>query len=494
MKSAPFHRGVAAIALAAMLSACGGGGNAVMGGGSGGGGTGGSGGAVATPTPTPTPASCSIGSRQDWVLQQMREWYLFPETLPAAPNAAAYGTLDEWVDALTATARGQGRDRYFTYVTSIAEENAFYQSGESAGFGFRLVANADGSRVFVSESYEGTPALDVGVDRGAEILAIGMSSGTLRTVASIVAAEGLAGVMAALGPSTVGTARTLRVTDAGGAREVTLTKREYDIAPVSSRTGVRIYDTANGKVGYVALRTFIQPADPALRNAFARFRAEGVRDLVVDLRYNGGGALTIAELMGDLMGADRSTSDVFDRVTFRPEKASNDVTRYFQQQPEAIAARRIAFIGTGETASASELVINAFIPYLGAEVALIGTNTFGKPVGQIALDQPACDDRLRVVALSIRNRDNQGDYYNGLGSTVRASCAAPDDISRPMGDPMEASTRTALDFLAGRSCTPISLGVSAARRESGAGTGTGARQLLTPDRPTPAQREVPGTF
>ena len=136
----------------------------------------------------------------------------------------------------------------------------------------------------------------------------------------------------------------------------------------------------------------------------------------------------------------------------RPTKNS---TRFFRPEANSIAPTRIAFIGTGGTASASELVINAFIPYLHARAALVGTNTFGKPVGQIAVDRSACDDRLRVVAFKTENAARQGDYYDGLATKVEASCQAADDVNRPMGDPLEASTRAALDFLAGRACTRI---------------------------------------
>jgi len=148
---------------------------------------------------------------------------------------------------------------------------------------------------------------------------------------------------------------------------------------------------------------------------------------------------------------------------------------------------RVAFIGTSGTASASELVINAFLPYLRNRAALIGTNTYGKPVGQTGIDRAACDDRLRVVAISTQNSLQQGHYYDGLAGNMEATCQAPDDITRPLGDPQEGSTRAALDFLAGRTCTPI----GAAARTMQVRT---PRELLTPERPTTAQREVPGLF
>ncbi|MGA9582170.1 MAG: S41 family peptidase [Allosphingosinicella sp.] len=442
------------------------------------------------PPPPPVASACSLGSRQNWALAQLREWYLFPETLPASINAAAYSNVDDYIDALTATARAQGRDRYFTYLTSIKEENAFFNSGSSAGFGIRFSYDTAQNRVFVAEAYEGAPALAAGIDRGTELLAIGTSAGNLQLVSTLMASGGPQAVSNALGPPDPGVTRILRIGDSSGTREVSVAKTDYELTPVSSRYGARIIDDNGRKAGYVNLRTFINTADPALRSAFAGFKAAGVTDIIVDVRYNGGGLVSIAELIGDLMGANRSTSDVFSFTTFRPEKSSYNETRFFQPQPQSIAPTRIAFIGTGGSASASEMIINAFIPYYGNKEALVGTNTYGKPVGQIALDQTACDDRLRVVAFKVENADRQGDYYNGLASTVKASCAAGDDITRPLGDPQEASTRAALDFLAGKVCTPI----SAAAGGITAKAAGGRRELLQPERPSVVQREAPGTY
>lgn len=480
------------VALATVLASC-----------SGGGTTGGSGGTptATTPTPTPSPTTtasgCTLRDRQDWALSQLREWYLFPETLPASLDPTPYSTVGDYIDALTATARAQRKDRYFTYVTSIASEDAFYASGSSAGFGFRLSLDSTGRRVFIAESFEGAPALTAGIDRGAEIVAIGTSASDLRTVDSIIAAEGGNGVTNALGPNTAGTTRVLRITDSGGTRNVSVSKADYSLTPVSNRYGAQIINDGGRQVGYINLRTFISTADPALRSAFASFRTAGITNVIVDVRYNGGGLVSIAELMTNLLGANRSTSDVIDYTTFRPEKAANNVTAFFAPQPQSIAPTKIAFIGTGSSASASELVIAAQIPYLRANAALIGTNTYGKPVGQIALDRAACDDRLRVIAFALQNANRQGAYYDGLASIMEASCQAGDDLTHPLGSPLETSTRAALDYLAGRSCTaPITADAPGGPSAQSSRVTLSARpmELLSPERPDTTQREVPGSF
>lgn len=477
MKSMRFG---AALGVLAMLSSCGGGG----------GGTVVSGGGSSSSTPTPTSGTCSLRDRQNWAFAQLKEWYLFPDTLPASLDPSPYTSVGDYIDALTATARAQHKDRYFTYLTSIAAEDAYYNSGSSAGFGVRLSYDTTARRVFVAESFEGAPALAAGIDRGAEIVAIGTTTTNLQTVDSLMASGGANAVVDALGPSTAGTTRVLRITDSAGTRNLTVAKADYSLDPVSSRYGAKIINDGGHQVGYVNLRTFINTADPALRSAFLQFRTAGVTDVIVDLRYNGGGLVSIAELMGNLLGRNRSNSDVFDYMTFRPEKSSNSTVAYFAAQSQSIAPTRIAFIGTTGTASASELVINGMVPYLHTNVALVGTNTYGKPVGQIAVDRTACDDRFRIIAFALENSAHQGSYFDGLASKVEKSCSAADDVSKQLGDPAEASTKAALDFLGGRSCTAI----SASSGQSTLSIREGTRELLSPHDPTAAQRETPGLF
>jgi carboxyl-terminal processing protease len=469
--------------LAALLIAgCGGDGGSSGSSGSG------AGSSVAPPAPQgPSAAGCSLGARQQWADAAIREWYLFPETLPAAAPIGST-SLTAFIDALTATARAQGRDRFFTYVTSIAEEEAFFRSGSSAGLGIRLQTDAASRRAFIAESFETGPAFQAGVDRGDEILAVGTTAAALRTTADIIAAEGTGGVSAALGPNEAGIARSLRLRRPDGSeRTVTLVKRAYDLEPLSPRYGARILADNGRQVGYLNLRSFITSAEAPLRAAFDRFRAAGVTDLVIDFRYNGGGLVSTAELMGDLLGRNRFASDVFGETVHRPEKAALNRIRRFNPRSESVAPARIAFITTAASASGSEVVINAMLPYLRGEMALIGANSFGKPVGQIAEDRSACDDRLRIVAFSTRNAAGSDDYFDGLARTVAASCAAPDEVGRPLGDAREASIAQALDFLAGRgTCTPIATG------QRGQALAAGRPSLLTPAQPSVAQREVPG--
>jgi carboxyl-terminal processing protease len=481
------------LVLAFQLAACGGGGSSSSAPPTGGGGT---------PTPTPTPSACSLSARQDFADQVLNEWYLFPDLL-ATVNRSSVSNLDDYLDARVAPARAANRDRFFTFSTSIAEENALINSGSSAGFGVRLSYDTVNRRLFVVEAYEGAAGLAAGLDRGTEITAIGTTSANLQSVSSLFASGGAQAVADALGASTAGLSRVLRFVQPGGATvERTVTKTDFALDPVSDRYGLVILTEGARKIGYINLRTFIiSDAAAQLRTAFGQLAAQGVTELIVDLRYNGGGLVSVGDTLGDLMGKGR-VGQVWSREVLRASKAAENSTQLFRSEANAIAPTKVAFITTSSSASASELVANSMLPYLGNNMALVGANSFGKPVGQFGFDLAACDLRVRAVAFQTVNANNQGDYYTGLASVIPNTCRAPDDITRPLGDPREASIAAALDFLAGRACTPIA-GARVSTADAAGANGPQSvsveldlpeREPLQPAKPLPVQRELPGLF
>ena len=108
----------------------------------------------------------------------------------ATVNPSSVTNLDDYLDARVAPARAQNRDRFFTFATSIAEENALINSGSSAGFGIRLFYDTPARRVFVQEAFESGNGFAAGLDRGTEITAIGTSAANLQTVSSLFTSGG----------------------------------------------------------------------------------------------------------------------------------------------------------------------------------------------------------------------------------------------------------------------------------------------------------------
>ncbi len=396
--------------------------------------------------------SCSAAQEKNFVEDVAREWYLFRETLPASINQANFATASDLLDALTATARAQGRDRFFSFVTTPQADSSFLQEGQFIGFGFRTLI--DGSQLRIPDVYEGSPAEEGGLARGAEVTHVDSGSGFV-PMATILQTD--PNLEQAFGAATAGVQRGLRFTLPGGATvEATFTKRLVTIQPVPAGSTAILALPSNPAVpvGYVNLRTFISTADAPLRNAYAQFRAQGIQYLIVDLRYNSGGLVGVADLLGDLNGFGRAQNDVFERMRFHSSKSGNDSVHRFIPQPQSIAPVRIAFITTGASASASELVVNSMKPW--TEVAIVGSDTFGKPVGQSAFDLGGgCDLRLRLISFEIVNADDEGGYYDGLAGTLPFACAADDDLTSEPGTLAEESTEAALNWLGTGACDDV---------------------------------------
>ncbi len=442
----PHSRPVLVSAAAAILAGCGGGGIE-----SGGGSTG-----STIPAVSSGGSDCSATRLKQTVLDTAREWYLFPELLPANVDLSQFATPDALLESITGTARAQSRDRFFSYLTGIAAENALLQ-GTTAGFGLTLLERRAPSRLLVGQVFEGSVAAENGFARGDEILAIGTAAGSLQSIEQLAMSSD--GVTQALGPSTAGTARVLRWRSAatGAIVERSVTKRAFELNAVPA-SSVRVFTTAGGtRVGHLTLRSFV--ADPstsggadlaALRSAFASFASQNITHLIIDLRYNGGGLVSIAELLLNLLAGDQA-GQVSYATRLNSRQAAQQETRRFTRQPQTLPTVRVAFLTTDRSASASELVINSAAPYV--RTAIIGSRTFGKPVGQYAFDVTTCDFRLRLVAFKSVNRNEDGDYFSGLPDTGLArtgasACVAEDDVSRPLADPQERMTAEALAWLA----------------------------------------------
>lgn len=420
---------------------------------------------------------CALAERQKWALDQLDRWYLYPALIDRDVEPAAHDSLSGYVDALLEPARAAGVDRQFSFVTAIEDENDFFLRGKMTGYGVSLALSPSGG-LFIRDRHEGSPADEAGLERGDQILAIGLDPLRLQSIIDL-AKGGDQAVAAAMGDTREGTKRWLRIATAASAYEnivlLELEQASYTLLPVSPEFGVRII---GGTIGYLNLRTFIDPAGRPVRDAFEQFRNAGVDRLVIDLRYNRGGLVRIADYLGDLMGAGRA-NQVFSYTTFRPEQSVRNSTQFFQPQPQSIAPRKIAFITTADTASASEIVMNAMHPYV-QDSAMVGLDTLGKPVGQVAIDNAACGDRFRIVAFATQNVRRQGDYFDGMSPLMPLHCIIGDDWQGAMGDADELMTATAIDWMEGR----------LARCD---GEVAGMRTLQAA-RPSASQRYVAGSF
>jgi carboxyl-terminal processing protease len=383
----------------------------------------------ANSTSPDAPSDCSIANENKFVRDQLRSVYFWYRELPD-PAPASFASPEAYLEAV----RYKPIDTTYSYVAVKAVSQAFFADSQFVGLGFRttLVASDD---LRASDVYAGSPAAEAGIDRGARFLLING-----RSVAQIVAAGDLGTVF---GPNEAGAAVQIRFADrAGLEHDVRVVKRAVTIPPVAV---VQTYRVAGRTIGYVLFEDFVTPATDALTTAFASLKAQGAEDLVLDLRYNGGGFVTVAQHLASLIGGARTSGQPFVRFVHNDKQSALDNTLSFSSPAQALGLTRLVVIATRSSASASELVINGLRPFMS--VTVVGDRTYGKPVGQYGYD--FCDRTLFPVAFATRNARNEGDYFDGIA----ADCAAPDDLGHALGDASEGSLAVALQFLQTGRCS-----------------------------------------
>ena len=396
--------------------------------------------------------ACGEDGKKEFVSLVAQSWYLwYQELAPVSPDD--YPTAQAYLNAITAPLAPDGRDPGFSYLTTQAADNAQGSTGAYVGYGFSYAFDSR-DRFMFSDVLQGGPAGDADFRRGDEVLAIDVGNG-FETIVQL--SQRQATSTEVFGASEAGVERGFRVRREQAVIEVTLTKRELVTPPLATEP-LLLERAGNTPVGYLNLRSFISTANDALADATQIFRDAGVTDLVIDLRYNGGGLVSVADTMLDLLGGLAAKGQDSWRITHNDMHSDEDFGAKFAALENSMEPLRIAFITTGGTASASELVINSLAPHI--EVVIIGEDTLGKAVGQYAFDQSqvsqwaSCDTRLRLIAFQIVNGEGNGGYYNGLVSSGGFTfCPAKDDLTRNFGDAEESSLNAALGWLNNGFCS-----------------------------------------
>jgi C-terminal processing protease CtpA/Prc len=353
----------------------------------------------------------------DGVMRDLYYWYR--EVPPADP--AAYATPAALLEALR-----YSNDRW-SYVTDKATYQAFMERGEYYGFGFGVV-RVDPDQLYVRTVYPGSPAAAGGLRRGTMILAINAVP-----VAQLLAEGGLE---ATLGDGTAAGASF--ELEPGGT--VVLDKAVVAVRTVLTN---RIIEKGGSRIAYLHFTGFTGSAAAELGEAFAAFRLAGVDELVLDLRYNGGGYIDTARYLAALIGGEAVAGKVFGETRHNDRYRSWDRIERFDNAPpaEALGLSRLVVLVTGETASASELVINSLAPYI--DVYLVGASTHGKPFGMY----PLVYNQMVFAPVSIKvfNSLGEGDYEAGFSPSV----AADDDVTIDFADEADPLLAAALDILEG---------------------------------------------
>ena len=403
------------------------------------------------------------------------------------------------------TPSGQPKDKFhFTYDSD--EWYQLSQSGVSAGYGIQwaFLSNTPPRELLIAYTEPNTPATNLPqpLERGAKILAVDGVDIDDDTPAGVDALN------AGLFPSP-GEQHTFTVRDLGSAtsRDVTMTAVNITSNPVRT---IDVISTPTGEIGYILFNDHIATAEQSLIDAVNQLNAHnggnGIDDLVLDLRYNGGGYLAIAsELAYMIAGGVPTAGRIFEEMTFNDKyPATNPVTGQplsptpfytsaigppfngtpGQPLPTLDLGRVYVLIGSG-TCSASESIING-LRGVGVDVYVFGSTTCGKPYGFYPTDN--CGTTYFTIQFSGQNDVGFGDYSDGFSPANSTGpgedvpgCSVADDFNKALGDPTEGRLEAALDFRDGQGC-PAAAGAAPGILGK-AGVPAELQEVITPKSP-----------
>ncbi|BBB58916.1 hypothetical protein UNDKW_0643 [Undibacterium sp. KW1] len=376
---------------------------------------------------------CTPNGEKSWVRAHLDDVYLWYRDIVNVP-AANYSTPASYFDALIV----KSKDR-FSFTDAQGSIDDYFQSGEDVSYGYSLVR--EGSKIRVRYVQPGSPADIAQLKRGTTLVSVDSTDlgGSLSNAQ-----------YDALFPSKTET-HSFRVqdTNAASSRLVSMTSTTVTTAPVLLD---QILNVNGKKIGYMVFTDHIRTAEAPLVTAMRKFQNARVDDLVLDLRYNGGGYLYIANELSTMIAGSKVVNKVFEQLQFNDKHTdlTADNVSYFYDTdtnnrllPQLNLPRVFILTGSG-TCSASESIINGLKPFM--QVILIGDTTCGKPYGFVQTNN--CKTAYFAIQFAGVNAAGQGDFTNGFSPL----CKVSDDLNHDLGNQSESRLSAALTYASTGSC------------------------------------------
>lgn len=362
-----------------------------------------------------------------YIMKAWYYWYNMPEAVSVTTT-----TKNNYADpyALLEAMRYKELDRW-SFVADFNEFNAEMQ-GSFVGHGFRVGLD-DAGNARIAMIYDNSQLYASGVRRGWIIKKV---NGT--DLAPILLANDYTAYSNLIGPSEAGITNIFDFEKPDGKdTTISATKSSFTVHTVLLCDTLHL---TSGVTGHLVFESFIQPSANELASAFSYLKNAGVTDLILDLRYNTGGYLYIAQGLASYIAGSSYNGNVFAKLEYNDKKQDANSTYQFLSLLNSLGLSRLVVITTRETASASEAVINGLKPFLN--VVTIGDTTQGKPTG---MNGWSVGNKYWMwpVTFKIVNSQNEGDYFAGFVPNKEEM----DDITHDFSDRHELCLQDAIYYL-----------------------------------------------
>jgi C-terminal processing protease CtpA/Prc len=362
---------------------------------------------------------------RDYLYTAMKQYYLWYKQMPVVVKEDYENPAD-----LLEAMRYRELDRWS--FTQTYQEYEDMSQGSFVGHGISLALDPS-NNVRIAQIYKNSPLYIKGVRRGWIVKKLNNTD-----LAPIFIANDGAAYNALIGPSTANvTNNFVFVTPQAKDSTISSQKAAFTLNTVLLADTLHL---KSGIAGHLVFDQFIPPSNAELATAFAFFSTNNITDLIVDLRYNGGGDLSVLTNLASYVAGSAKFNTPFLTLTFNDKNTSHNVTYKFNTIANPVTIRKLVVITTRGTASASEDFINGLKPIV--DVKTLGDTTNGKPVGMIGIPYRT-DYMFWPISFTLVNSLSQGEFYDGI---IPEKIVA-DDITRDWNDRNELCFKEAIYYL-----------------------------------------------
>ena len=363
---------------------------------------------------------------RDYLYAAMNQYYLWYKLMPVVVDTA-YKDPYTLLDAM----RYKTLDRW-SFVQTYDEYRAT-STGSFVGHGISMGLDSLTQTVRIAQIYTRSPLYSKGVRRGWIVKKL---NGT--DLAPVFIAKDAVTYNSLIGTSTAGITNTfLFQTPEGKDSTIVSTKAAFTLNTVILADTLHL---KTGITGHLVFDEFIPPSNADLQTAFAYFSLNNINNLIVDLRYNGGGDLSVLQNMASYVAGAAKFNTTFLTLTYNDKNTQYNVSYPFKTVSYPLTISKLIVITTQGTASASEDFINGLKPVL--DVTTIGTTTNGKPVGMNGFLYKT-DYAFFPITFNVVNSAGEGDFYKGFAPAKFVI----DDITHDWNNRNEACLKEAIYYL-----------------------------------------------
>lgn len=388
-----------------------------------------------------------FSSENEWIHDIMKNNYLFRDEMPSRPDFSKEPI--DFYNSLLSTTRDMNKKKTTHYSRIELKEGGTRAVTESKGYGFQLIRYQIGSTILLRVLYiiPGSPAEKAGLKRGDFISEI--NDKQVKNTST----------------TDDGTIMKMTVKDDLYAQERTITMGDPIVIDDKPLLMNKIIEEADRKIAYVVYNHFTPGVgddltkdrryDDELCEMSRQFADAGVNEMVLDLRYNGGGQISCAQLLSTIIAPASAMGKIFctlkdvnDKVT--PYRFEESVIRNGRN----LNLKRLYVLTTEFSASASELVINCLRPFM--DVIIIGDVTEGKNVGSRDFRHVDFNHVLKPIYCYVYNSRGEANYNNGFTPDYYHQDLGNLSKQYSLGDPRETMLKMAINSIMGRSVKSLS--------------------------------------